>query len=293
MQHYGMSRGDITNAIQQTSAPEAHLLKIFAGHRLTPTQRRIAQCLVENAATAPFLSASELAELTGVSQPSVTRFAIALGYSGFPALKRRLRQLHVSESLSETDDHDPVSNEYQRAVAAEIANLEGLRAGLSDPSAIRKAAELLTSSHPLTILGPRVSAPLAHYLAFFAAKFHPDVRIAATEDHLEQARAAGGTAVLAVALPRYPTETIGLLRRCNDLGFTVVTLTDSAMGPTAAFTDVLLPAAVGTDLVFDSQAAPMVLAVILLQAMFDIAPYAADRLEAFEISAERRHLFVP
>jgi DNA-binding MurR/RpiR family transcriptional regulator len=116
------------------------------------------------------------------------------------------------------------------------------------------------------------------------------VRIATTEDHLEQARAAGGTAVLAVALPRYPAETIALLGRCKELGSAVVTLTDAAMGP-AAFTDVLLPAAVGTDLVFDSQAAPMVLAVVLLQAICDISPYPADRLEAFEISAERRHLF--
>jgi DNA-binding MurR/RpiR family transcriptional regulator len=288
-----MSRQDTPSVVQQSSAPEARLLKILAGRRLTPTQRRIAQCLVENAATAPFLSASELAELTGVSQPSVTRFAIALGYNGFPALKRRLRQLHLSQSLSETAGQDLVSNEYQRAVTAEIANLEGLHAALSDPSGIRNAAGLLAGSRPLTILGPRVSAPLALYLAFFAAKFHPDVRIATTEDHLEQARAAGGTAVLAVVLPRYPTETIGLLSLCKTLGFAVVTLTDSAMGPAAAFTDVMLPAAVGTDLVFDSQAAPMVLAVVLLQAMCDIAPYAADRLEAFEISAERRHLFAP
>jgi DNA-binding MurR/RpiR family transcriptional regulator len=77
-------------------------------------------------------------------------------------------------------------------VAAEIANLEGLNAALSDPSGIQNAAEVLTNSRPLTILGPRVSAPLAQYLAFFAAKFHPDVRIATTEDHLEQARAASG-----------------------------------------------------------------------------------------------------
>jgi DNA-binding MurR/RpiR family transcriptional regulator len=117
------------------------------------------------------------------------------------------------------------------------------------------------------------------------------VRLATTEDDLEQARAAGGTAVLAVVMPRYPAEMIAKLSRCQDLGFTVVTLTDAAVGPAAAFSDVLLPAAVGTDLVFDSQAAPMVLAVVLLQAMVDLSPYAADRLEAFEVSAERRQLF--
>jgi DNA-binding MurR/RpiR family transcriptional regulator len=92
---------------------------------------------------------------------------------------------------------------------------------------------------------------------------------------------------------RYPTETILLLGRSKDPGFGVVTLTDSAPGPAAAFTDVRLAAAVGTGLVFDSRAAPVVLAGVLLQAMCDIAPYAADRPEAIEVSAERRHLFAP
>ena len=146
-------------------------------------------------------------------------------------------------------------------------------------------------------MGLRVSAPLASYLGFFARKFHPDVRVltgtgSEIEDQLEQARAAGGTAVLSVLLPRYPRESIELLGRCRELGFAVITMTDVPMGPAAALSDVLLPAGVGTGLVFDSQAAPMVLAVVLLQAMCDASPMAAGRLETFEQSVERRQVFV-
>ncbi|WP_374935876.1 MurR/RpiR family transcriptional regulator, partial [Streptomyces sp. SM14] len=68
------------------------LLALFEGHRLTPTQRRIAHCMVRQGAEAPFLSSVELAGLAGVSQPSVTRFAVALGFDGYPALRRRLRE---------------------------------------------------------------------------------------------------------------------------------------------------------------------------------------------------------
>src|SRR5438270_14068966 len=71
----------------------ARLLQLFDGHRLTPTQRRIAHCLVRRAADAPFLSSVEVAELAGVSQPSVTRFAVALGFDGYPALRRHLREV--------------------------------------------------------------------------------------------------------------------------------------------------------------------------------------------------------
>lgn len=283
--------------------PSARVLALFDGHRLTPTQRRIAQCLVENAATAAFLSSSELAALTGVSQPSVTRFAMALGYDGYPDLRMRLRELHLGAAADDAgdgvaeDDTDARRNEYQHAVAAEIANLEGLSAALSDPGPVQEAGRLLVASRPLTIMGLRVSAPLASYVGFFARKFHPDVRVVSgtgseIEDQLEQARSAGGTAVLSIMLPRYPRESIELLGRCRELGFSVVTITDVAMGPAAALSDVVLPAGVGTGLVWDSQAAPMVLAVVLLQAMCDASPMVTDRLETFEQSAERRQLFV-
>jgi DNA-binding MurR/RpiR family transcriptional regulator len=238
----------------QAGAPQARLLELFAGHRLTPTQRRIARCLVENAATAAFLSSSELAELTGVSQPSVTRFAMALGYDGFPDLRRHLRELHLGDSRSEDG-----ANAYQHAVAAEMANLEGLAAALQDPGPVQRA----------------------------------DVRVATGEDDLEQARAAGGSAVLAVMLPRYPRQAIDLLGACKDLGFTTVTITDAPIGPAVPLSDILLSAPVSTDLMFDSQAAPMVLAAVLLQAMCDVSPHGPDRLEQFETSAERRRLFVP
>ncbi|HEX7746202.1 MAG TPA: transcriptional regulator, partial [Micromonosporaceae bacterium] len=69
------------------------VLELFRGVRLTPTQRRIAHSLLQHSTTAAFLSASELAELARVSQPSVTRFAMALGYPGYPALRRRLREV--------------------------------------------------------------------------------------------------------------------------------------------------------------------------------------------------------
>ena len=73
------------------TAGAGRLLKLFEAHRLTPTQRRIAHCLVRRAADAPFLSSVEVAELAGVSQPSVTRFAVALGFDGYPALRKHLR----------------------------------------------------------------------------------------------------------------------------------------------------------------------------------------------------------
>ncbi|WP_262281586.1 MurR/RpiR family transcriptional regulator [Micromonospora sp. MA102] len=276
------------------AAPTDRLLDLFHGVRLTPTQRRIAHCLVQQAGAAAYLSAAEVAELAGVSQPSVTRFAMALGHDGYPALRRRLRELTATGAA----DPAEAGNALQRAVHAEMGNLDRLAAQLADAGRIAEVGKLLAASRPLPVLGLRAAAPLAAYFAYFAAKVHPDVRVvddggSLLADRLEQAAAAGARALLAFVLPRYPRETLDALREARDAGLTVVAITDSPVSPATDHADVVLPAAVGTDLVFDLHTAPMTLAMVVLQAICDATPAETQaRLEAFESSATRRQLFL-
>ncbi|MEV0155085.1 MurR/RpiR family transcriptional regulator [Micromonospora sp. NPDC050686] len=275
------------------AAPD-RLLDLFQGVRLTPTQRRIAHCLVQHATTAAYLSAAEVAELAGVSQPSVTRFAVALGHDGYPALRRRLREIAPAGGPDDAD----AGNELQRAVRAEMGNLDRLAGELADRKRIAEAGRLLATSRPLPVLGLRAAAPLAAYFAYFAAKVHPDVRVlddggSLLTDRLEQAAAAGARALLAFVLPRYPRETLDALRDARDAGLTVVAITDSPVSPADEYAALVLPAAVGTGLVFDLHTAPMTLAMVVLQAICDATPAETQaRLEAFESSAARRQLFL-
>ncbi|MFC0098446.1 MurR/RpiR family transcriptional regulator [Micromonospora marina] len=274
------------------AAPD-RLLDLFHGVRLTPTQRRIAHCLVRHAGAAAYLSAAEVAELAGVSQPSVTRFAMALGHDGYPALRRRLRELTVTGSAGPA-----AGNALQRAVHAERDNLDRLAAQLADAGRVAEVGKLLAASRPLPVLGLRAAAPLAAYFAYFAAKVHPDVRVlddggSMLVDRLDQAVASGATAMLAFVLPRYPRETLEALREARNAGLTVVAITDSPVSPATEHAEVVLPAAVGADLVFDLHTAPMTLAMVVLQAICDAAPAETqNRLEAFESSAARRQLFL-
>ncbi|MEU0153525.1 MurR/RpiR family transcriptional regulator [Micromonospora fulviviridis] len=276
------------------AASTDRLLDLFHGVRLTPTQRRIAHCLVQQAGAAAYLSAAEVAELAGVSQPSVTRFAMALGHDGYPALRRRLRELTATGATDPAD----AGNALQRAVHAEMGNLDRLAGQLADADRIAEVGKLLAASRPLPVLGLRAAAPLAAYFAYFAAKVHPDVRVlddggSLLADRLEQAVAAGAGALLAFVLPRYPRETMDALREAREAGLTVVAITDSPVSPATDHADVVLPAAVGTDLVFDLHTAPMTLAMVVLQAICDATPAETQaRLEAFESSATRRQLFL-
>ncbi|WP_030422146.1 MurR/RpiR family transcriptional regulator [Streptomyces sp. SCSIO 75703] len=277
-----------------SDSPAARLQTLFEGHRLTPTQRRIAHSMVRRAAEVPFLSSVELAEVAGVSQPSVTRFAVALGFDGYPALRRHLREVVPS---AEPAPRDTGHNEYQQAVAAEIENLRHLAEALADPAPVQEAGRTLAASRPLPVLGLRAAAAQAHGFAYFAAKVHPDVRLlneggTMLHDRIDAAVRAGASALLCFALPRHPREVLDALVHARAAGLTVVTVADSAFAPVAKASDLLLPAAVGTGLAFDTACAPMLLGRVLLEAMCDDLPQAQARLEEFDARAAARGLFV-
>lgn len=276
------------------SSPAARLQRLFEGHRLTPTQRRIAHSMVRRAGDAPFLSSVELAELAGVSQPSVTRFAVALGFDGYPALRRHLREVTPTEPAAGTED---AYNEYQQAVRAEIENLQHLTELLADPAPVERAGRLLAGSRPLPVLGLRAASSQARGFGYFAAKVHPDVRVldeggSALFDRIDAVRRAGATALMCFALPRHPREVLDGLAYAQEQGLTVVTVADSAFAPVAKHSDLLIPGAVGTGLAFDTACAPMLLGRVLLEAMCDALPEAQARLEEFDARAVSRGLFV-
>lgn len=278
------------------SSPAARLQRLFEGQRLTPTQRRIAHSMVRRAADAPFLSSVELAELAGVSQPSVTRFAVALGFDGYPALRKHLRDV-TPEGAAGADGVEESFNEYQQAVRAEIENLRQLSELLADPAPVERAGRLLAGSRPLLVLGLRAASSQARGFGYFAAKVHPDVRVldesgSMLHDRVDAARRAGASVLLCFALPRHPREVVDALAYAREQGLTVVTVADSAFAPVAAHSDLLIPAAVGTGLAFDTACAPMLLGRVLLEAMCDGLPEAQSRLEEFDARAAARGLFV-
>lgn len=281
------------------AAPADRVRALFGSHRLSPGQRRIAQYMIDHLTEAAFLSITDLAERVGVSQPSVTRFATSLGYSGFPALREALQPIALSAVAGAQETREEIRrNELQAAVDAEIANLESLRRVLADTDQVLDLGRELARSVPLTVLGLRISVSLAEYFAYAARRIHPDVRLvtrggSVAYDALLQSREAGGTWVLAYAMPRHANETLAALRAAHSTGLRVALITDLTLGPLVDEADVTLCAGTGSRLVFDSYSAPGVLSAAVLQAMADADPERTQsRLEGYEQVAEQHDFFL-
>jgi DNA-binding MurR/RpiR family transcriptional regulator len=279
-----------------TASPTEQVLGLLDGRRLSPAQRRIGQFLIDHLAEVVFMSSVDLAERVGVSQPSVTRFASALGFSGYPALRDALQAI-VLGSAGESPE-EVRRNEFQAAIAAEQENLAALHRLAATPDRLVEAGRALAGSVPLIVLGLRLSAPMARYFAYSAQRIHPDVRLiasagSAADDVLLQASQAGAGWVVAFLLPRYSQEALAALEHARALGLKIVLVTDNPLVPFGDLADVLLPAGVGSRLVFDSHAAPMVLASLLVQAIADAEPERSQaRLEAYESLSEARDFYL-
>lgn len=271
------------------SAGANRLGEQLTGLRLPPTQRRVVRYLASHAREAALLSSTELAERIGVSQATVTRVAVALGYTGFGDLRDELRRVLYE---------DPPTTGVQPVVQKSIENLHALHALLEDPEPLHRAAGLLARSCPLPIVATRISEPLGRYLSFRLERCHPDVRLidrgdSIGADRLTSAAHAGASALLCVNLPRHAAETLSMLELASDHGLRIVMITDHASAPGTSLAELAFAIPVGTGLVFDSHAAPTVFASILADAVSDAEDSAGQSpLEMLEELAGRRGTFV-
>ncbi len=262
--------------------------RLAAGVRLTPAQRRVLGALLRHADEVPYLSARDLADRAGVSQPSVTRLAHVLGFDGWASLRDELRGLGV-DPRAEPDG----AGRMQSVVDLEIDNLRRLRDGLAPDAAWAEIGTALAGSRPLVVVGLRASRYLAAYFAYLAGKVHPHV-VEVTSggadalDVLRSARDLGGDVAVVVCMPRYPAATVELLGRLDRLGYRVVLVADDLMPPVPAGPPswrISVP--VGAGITFDGHPGTVVVMAMLVEALCNAAPAVTEqRLDGLDRTAE-------
>jgi DNA-binding MurR/RpiR family transcriptional regulator len=267
-----------------TDRARSWLINLAHEHRVSPTQRRVIQYMLAALPGVAFASTIEVAEAAGVSQPTVTRLASALGYPGYPEFRGAIRDMVLSQSTAA--EKPTVHDLPATALSSEQQNLAELERMIGS-DAMRRAVDLLAATQPLGIIGLRASAALADYLGYFAGRVLPDVHVlkdaASMDDDILQLHLNGASAVVAFVMPRYPDATVRALASARRLGMATVAIVDSPLIPFAGDVDAVLVAPVGTDLVFDSHAGAVVLAIALLDAIAGRDSHRTqERLEAHE-----------
>ena len=135
---------------------------------LSPAERRLARVLLASYPIAGLESVARFAERAGVSPPTVTRFITKLGFHGYPEFQESLRhevQARLSSPLTRYREEPKRDSAVNDALEVSQHNLKATVELLSDRD-VKEAVELLADvRRRVMVLGGRVSAPLARYLA--------------------------------------------------------------------------------------------------------------------------------
>ena len=245
----------------------------LSGSRLSKSHRRIAEYILQHYDKAVFMTAAKLGEMVNVSESTVVRFAVALGYEGYPELQQALQEL-VRHRLTATQRFEMSSDISQEEVLSTVlkADMQNIRSTIDgiDNAAFLRAVQVISGARRIYILGLRSAAPLAQFAGYYLHYIFDDVRVVAagSTDVFEAiSRIEASDVLLGISFPRYSSRTIEAMSFARSRHAQVIGLTDGPMSPLHEVADICLSMRTDMASFVDSMAAPMSLINALIVAL--------------------------
>jgi len=238
-------------------------------------QKLIANYIVNHYDKAAYVTAAKLGEICGVSESTVVRFAIELGFDGYPKLQKVLQELIKSRltSVQRIEVSSNRINEDNILKSVLQSDIDKIKITLEqvDHSDFNDIVETILNAKRIFILGVRSSATLASFLGFYFNLIFDNVRLVHTtsvSEMFEQIiRAQEGDVVIGISYPRYSKRTIKAMQFAKDQGAKTIALTDSVESPVAKCADMSLFARSDMASFVDSLVAPLSLINALIVAI--------------------------
>lgn len=225
-------------------------------------QRRIADFIMKNYDKAAYMTALRLGDSVEVSESTVVRFAMDLGYAGYPQLQKALQDM-VRNKLT-TLQRMEMTSEMSRSMVlrtvlrADMNNLRQTIDGI-DAEEFEEVVDLVYNSRRVYVLGARSSAPLAQFMGYYLNFLLDNVQVVTSgiNDIMEQlVHIESGDVLIGISFPRYSKRTIEGVRFAREKGANIVAITDSGVSPLNEYADHVLVAHSNIASFVDSLVAP-------------------------------------
>lgn len=238
-------------------------------------QKRIAAFIQENYDKAAFMTAGKLGKAVGISESTVVRFAVELGYDGYPAMQKAMREMVLNRLTSVQRigvAHDRIGDQdvVSMVLQSDIDKLRQTNETL-DRESFRAAVNSIRNSKHIYVLGVRSAASMAQFTGYYLNYMFPDVHIVtasgAGEMFEKLVNVEAGDTVLAFSFPRYSAATIKGVQYCRSVGATVIGITNTNLSPLAQNSDYVLVAKSDMVSLVDSLVAPLSVVNALIVAL--------------------------
>ena len=238
-------------------------------------QRRIAQYITESYDKAAFMTASKLGKTVGVSESTVVRFAVDLGFDGYPSMQKAMQEMVLNRLTSVQRievANDRIGNQDVVSMVLQ-SDIDKLRqtAENVDREAFQAVVDAVLDAKHIYILGVRSVAPLANFLGYYLNYMFNNVRTvtaSGTSEMFEQIVGVGREdVVIAFSFPRYSAATLKAAQYCRTTGAKVVAITDNREAPLAKCSDHVICAKSDMVSLVDSLVAPLSMVNALIVAI--------------------------
>lgn len=228
-------------------------------------QKLIASYILGHYEKAAYLTASKLGAIVGVSESTVVRFAIELGYEGYPEFQHSLQEiirnrLTSFQRIEVTNSLIGDGNVLDKVL---LSDAEKLRRTMEeiDHASFEDAINRIVNANNIYIIGVRSSSALAGFLNYNFRMIFDNVKFVQTTSGSEMfeqiMQIKEGDVMIAISFPRYSKRIINAVEYARGRNADVVALTDSPLSPIATFANQLLIAQSDMVSFVDSLVAPL------------------------------------
>ena len=228
-------------------------------------QKQIAAYISEHYDKAAYMTAAKLGVEVGVSESTVVRFVMELGFEGYPEFRRALLELIRSkltsvQRIEVTNTLIGDADVLQKVLESDIEKIKKTLEGINK-NAFDDAVRAIVDAKTVYIMGMRGSSYLAGLLNYSFRMISDNVRLIQTtsgSETFEQMMSLGENDVfIAISFPRYSKSIIKGVEYAKSRGADVIAITDSDNSPIATNADQVLVAQSDMASFADSYVAPM------------------------------------
>ncbi len=241
------------------------ILSALRSDSFSKGQRRIAQYILDEYDKAAFMTAAKLGKTVGVSESTVVRFAVSLGFDGYPSMQKAMQEMVLNRLTSVQRLEVATDRIGDQDIVSMVLQSDADKLRRTDETLSRedfnKAVDAIVAAKRVYILGVRSAAPLANFLGYYLRYLSDNVYIVTASGASEMFEQIVGVnendAVIAFSFPRYSTTVLKGAQYCASAGATVIGLTDSKLAPLAQACDHVLLAKSDMVSLVDSLVAPL------------------------------------
>ena len=228
-------------------------------------QRRIAQYILESYDKAAFMTANRLGKTVGVSESTVVRFAVDLGFEGYPEMQKSMQEMVLNrltsvQRIEVANDRIGDQDVLSMVIHSDMEKLRQTDETLSREE-FNAAVDAILGARRIYILGVRSVAPLASFLGHYLNYMFNNVHIVngfSVGEMFENIVGIGERdVVIAFSFPRYSASTTKGAQYCRTTGAKVIGITDHRESPLGSVSDHVLVAKSDMVSLVDSLVAPL------------------------------------